>query len=220
MFTLDQVVPWGRSFEEYSRMFAITDADLARRIAGCGDGPASFNAEATRRGARVVSLDPLYRWSVDEIRGRIAATCDQVLDQTRQHAHEFVWGGAIGSVEELGRLRMRAMEQFAADYDDGKSAGRYVDASLPSLPFADGAFDLALCSHYLFLYSTQVSEALHLAGVREMCRVAAEVRIFPLLSLGGERSPGPVSRRRSSACRTSSGVAPTKCSESSRPLET
>jgi hypothetical protein len=126
---------------------------------------------------------------VDEIRGRIAATCDQVLDQTRQHAHEFVWGGAIGSVEELGRLRMRAMEQFAADYDDGKSAGRYVDASLPSLPFADGAFDLALCSHYLFLYSTQVSEALHLAGVREMCRVAAEVRIFPLLSLGGERSP-------------------------------
>ena len=44
MFALDQVVPWGRSFDEYRRMFALTDADLSRVILGCGDGPASFNA--------------------------------------------------------------------------------------------------------------------------------------------------------------------------------
>jgi hypothetical protein len=55
MFTLDQVVPWGRSFAEYRRMFALTDAELGLRIIGCGDGPASFNAEATRRGTAVVS---------------------------------------------------------------------------------------------------------------------------------------------------------------------
>jgi len=53
MFTLDQVVPWGRSFDEYRRMFALTDAELGLRIIGCGDGPASFNAEATRRGTAV-----------------------------------------------------------------------------------------------------------------------------------------------------------------------
>ena len=84
---------------------------------------------------------------------------------------------------------MRAMELFLADYDAGRSHGRYVDAALPGLPFPDGAFDLALCSHYLFLYSAQVSEALHVASVREMCRVASEVRIFPLIALGGARSP-------------------------------
>ncbi len=48
MFTLDHVVPWGRSFEEYRAMFAIDDRDLDGGILGCGDGPASFNAEATR----------------------------------------------------------------------------------------------------------------------------------------------------------------------------
>jgi hypothetical protein len=58
----------------------------------------------------------------------------------------------------------------------------------PALPFDDRAFDIALCSHFLFLYSTQLGEAFHRAAVREMCRVAGQVRIFPLLTLGGERS--------------------------------
>ena len=39
MFTLDQVVPWGRSFDEYRRMFALTEEDLDQTIIGCGDGP-------------------------------------------------------------------------------------------------------------------------------------------------------------------------------------
>ena len=54
MFTLDHVVPWGRSFASDRRMFALTDDDLARKIVGCGDGPASFNAEATRLGSAVI----------------------------------------------------------------------------------------------------------------------------------------------------------------------
>jgi hypothetical protein len=67
MFTLDQVVPWGRSYEEYRQMFALTDGDLGLRVLGCADGPASFNAEATSRGHLVVSADPLYRFSVNDI---------------------------------------------------------------------------------------------------------------------------------------------------------
>ena len=50
------------------------------------------------------------------------------------------------------------------------------------LPFNDGAFDLALCSHFPFLYSTQLGEAFHRAALREMCRVAVEVGVFPLLA--------------------------------------
>ena len=37
---LNEVIRWGRSFEEYRRMFALTDEDLAGRILGCGNGPA------------------------------------------------------------------------------------------------------------------------------------------------------------------------------------
>lgn len=188
MFTLDQVVPWGRSFDEYRRMFALTEADLRLSIVGCGDGPASFNAEATRRGARVTSVDPIYRWETAQIRERIEHTSEDVLDQTRRNAHEFVWD-SIRSVEELGQVRMAAMQDFLDDYGPGKIQGRYVDAGLPMLPFSDGAFDLALCSHFLFLYTTRLGEAFHRSAIRELCRVAEEVRIFPLLALGGDRSP-------------------------------
>src|SRR5262249_2262982 len=67
--------------------------------------------------------------------------------------------------------------------------GRYVPAELPSLPFGDREFDLALCSHLLFLYSTQLGEAFHRASVLELGRVAREVRVFPLLALRGAPSP-------------------------------
>jgi SAM-dependent methyltransferase len=111
-----------------------------------------------------------------------------MLEQTRQNADDFVWT-AIRSVEELGELRMAAMSEFLEDFPRGKAEGRYIDAELPALPFADDSFDLAVCSHFLFLYSTQLGAAFHRSAIREMCRVAAEVRIFPLLRLGGERSP-------------------------------
>lgn len=188
MFTLDNVVPWGRSFDEYLRMFALSDADLRLRTLACADGPASFNAEATRRGGTVVSADPLYRWDVREIRGRIDATRDRILDEARRNADDFVWD-SIRSVEELGRVRAAAMDDFLDDYPEGRTEGRYVDAALPALPFADGSFELAVCSHFLFLYSKQHDAAFHRDAILEMCRVAGEARVFPLVALGGGRSP-------------------------------
>jgi hypothetical protein len=189
MFALDKVVPWGRSFDEYCRMFALTKGDLSRAILGCADGPASFNAEATHRGSSVVSCDPIYCLDRGSIEKRVAATYDDIIEQTRLNADAFVWGSGIHTVEELGAVRMAAMQIFLGDYDSGKAAGRYVDGELPRLPFANATFDLALCSHFLFLYSEHVGEAFHQAAVRELCRVAGEVRIFPLVTLGGDRSP-------------------------------
>jgi hypothetical protein len=188
MFTLEHVVPWGRSFDEYRRMFALTDADLRLQILGCADGPASFNAEATRAGAHVISCDPIYRWSAQEIRGRVDATYDLVLEETRRNAHEFVWD-SIRSIDELGRVRMSAMQTFLNDYSSPVARVRYVASELPALPFVDASFDLALCSHFLFLYSGQLNETFHRSAILEMCRVAREVRVFPLLALGGTRSP-------------------------------
>lgn len=186
-FTLENIVPWGRSFDEYVAMFALSDDDLERHILGCGDGPASFNARLKKRGGQVVSVDPLYRFSAEDIRRRIGETFDQVMEQTRKNRQEFIWT-SIGSVAELGRRRMAAMEEFLVDYCRGLEEGRYLAGELPHLPFADAEFDLALCSHLLFLYSEQLSRDFHIAAIREMCRVAREVRIFPLLELGSEKS--------------------------------
>lgn len=182
-FTLSEIVPWGRSYDEYLAIFSLSPEDLQGKILGCSDGPASFNAVLTAKGGSITSVDPAYAFSIEELQQRIAETCETVLEQIRKNKDEFVWEH-ITSVEELGRIRMAAMEEFLRDFDRGKTEGRYVNGSLPRLNFADRAFNLALCSHFLFLYSEQLSEEFHLAAIKELCRVAEEVRIFPLLELG------------------------------------
>jgi hypothetical protein len=186
-FSLDEIVPWGRSFDEYAGMFGLTETDLSGRILGCGDGPASFNAEASQRGHRVVSCDPIYGFSAAQTERRIHETYDTILKELHPHMDNFIWD-TFGSPEGLGKARMVAMRSFLADYERGKQEGRYVNAGLPSLPFPDRRFDLALCSHLLFLYSDHLSLEFHREAIAEMCRVAKEVRIFPLLDLGSQES--------------------------------
>jgi len=186
-FTLSEVVPWGRSYDEYISMFSLSRADLKQRILGCGDGPASFNSTLSSNGGSVVSVDPLYAFTAEEIRSRIRETYDKVLDQTRKNIDEFVWEN-ISSVDELGRVRMAAMGAFLKDFEKGKTEGRYISGSLPNLPFKDKEFDIALCSHFLFLYSEQLSADFHLVSIKELCRVAQEARVFPLLELGSRMS--------------------------------
>lgn len=169
-------------------MFALTDEDLAGSILGCGDGPASFNAEATARGHAVTSCDPIYDFSPAEIDRRIGVCYDDVITQVRQNPEGFVWD-QFHNPGHLGECRLAAMRRFLADFEAGKAQGRYVTAALPSLPFEDGRFDLALASHLLFLYSERLDFEFHRAAIEELQRVAKEVRIFPLLTLAGKLSP-------------------------------
>jgi hypothetical protein len=85
------VVPWGRSLDEYRKMFALTSEDLRGRILDCGVEPASFNVEATGAGHQVISCDPLYRLSADAIRRRVEETADTLLANVREYADRFVW---------------------------------------------------------------------------------------------------------------------------------
>lgn len=64
---LEKVVPFGRSLDEYIKMFNLSPSDFKKRILGVADGPASFNAEATKIGGMVTSIDPLYQFSEREI---------------------------------------------------------------------------------------------------------------------------------------------------------
>lgn len=189
-FRYEEAVPWGRSFDEYRRMFSLSDDDLKLKILGCGDGPASFNAHLTARGGHVVSCDPLYQFSAEQIRQRIDATYETVISQTRQNQERFVWN-VIASPDELGRVRMAAMNDFLDDYTqmDGTQNSRYVTAELPDLPFPDKSFDLAVCSHFLFLYSDNFSLEFHQQSIEAMCRAAREARIFPILNYNATLSP-------------------------------
>jgi len=185
---LKNIVPWGRCFEEYQKMFSLTDSDLQKSILGCGDGPASFNAELTARGGNIISIDPVYQFDTASLRSRIAEVYDEIMPQMEENKDQYIWD-SIPSVPALGKTRTNAMTRFIKGYDEGKQSGRYMNESLPKLSFSDDQFDLALCSHYLFLYSEHVSLNEHIASIKELCRVAREVRIYPLLALNGEVSP-------------------------------
>lgn len=184
---LEEVVLWGRTLEEYKSMFSLSETDLNAKILGCGDGPASFNAEMTELGHSVVSIDPVYQFSAEQIEQRVRATYEPVISQVKQNSSNYIWKN-FRDADELGKARLNAMEKFLLDYEFGKNAGRYLYQSLPSLEFVDDRFELCVCSHLLFLYSEQLSLDFHVASIHELLRIAPEVRIFPLLKLDGEPS--------------------------------
>ena len=186
--TLEAVVPWGRSLAEYIKMFDLKPDDLQLSILDCAGGPSSFNAEITQQGYKVISCDPVYQFTIDEIAQRIEDTYSTIIDGVGANFDCYVWED-IKSPEELGQVRMAAMQQFLKDFPLGLAEGRYLVEGLPVLPFNSNQFDLALCSHFLFTYSAQLSAEFHLASILEMSRVATEVRIFPILNISGEVSP-------------------------------
>ncbi|MBN2736446.1 MAG: hypothetical protein JXR70_05655 [Spirochaetales bacterium] len=186
-YQISSVVPWGRNLNEYKKMFSLSEADLDKKIIGFGDGPASFNCEMTRLGKQVVSLDPVYQVSKQEIQQRILESKDEVIDQTRKNMENFTWKN-IKSVEELESIRMKAMELFVSDFEKGKTEGRYVAHSLPgATPYGPMEWDLGLSSHFLILYS-QLGLDFHIDSIIEMLRVCKEIRIFPLLDLDARPS--------------------------------
>ena len=187
-FHYEDIIPWGRSFDEYLGMFNLSEDDLARDIVGVGDGPASFNSLMHQRGTPIVSVDPIYRYSEAELRQRIQETYNDVIAQARQNRDKFVWTH-ISSVDELAEIRMQAMEAFCRDFENGKQQGRYIDASLPDLPFPDVHFDLVLSAHLLFFYSANRDLAFHLDAIRELLRIGTEVRIFPIVDVNSNPSP-------------------------------
>lgn len=180
----DDFLTIGRTFAEYAAMFDL-DADrlAGRRVLDCPSGVGSFVATARERGVSAVGADILYDHPRAAIARRAREDRAATVDQLRERRDLFAWDwyGDLGS--RADHLR-RASETFLADYPDGP----YVAAGLPALPFPDDSFDLALSANLLFLYDDRLGEAFHAAALRELVRVAGEVRVFPLASLDTERS--------------------------------
>jgi hypothetical protein len=186
-FELKNVVPWGRSLEEYIKFFNLTDSDLNNRIISFGDGPASFNSEMTKLDKMVVSLDPIYQFTKAELKQRIDETKETVIEQMRTNQRNFVWK-SIKNIDELEQIRMGAMAKFVDDFEMGKEQQRYMYHELPSqTKYNPQEFDLGLSSHFLILYS-QLGLDFHIQSISEMLRICKEIRIFPILNLNATKS--------------------------------
>ncbi|NEQ49614.1 MAG: SAM-dependent methyltransferase [Leptolyngbya sp. SIO3F4] len=185
---LDSVVPFGRSFDEYVEIFDLTKVDLQKSILSVADGPASFNAEGTRLGHHIKSVDPLYCFKASEIKQRFDAVVDNIISQVENTPDDWVWS-YHNSPSDLRKNRETAIQKFCQDFEQSNTEGRYDVGELPQLNYPDASYELGLCSHFLFLYSEQFDRTFHLNSIREMLRVCKEVRIFPLLTLSLQPSP-------------------------------
>lgn len=186
-FMLNGVVPWGRNLDEYKKMFLLEEEDLQKRIAGFGDGPASFNYEAYCLGHNVISYDPIYQFSRDQLKKRIDEVRETVMRQMKENMDNYVWT-KIKNLNQLEEVRMSAMKLFLADFESGKAEGRYVYHELPNrLPVADDSYDLGLSSHFLLMY-TSLGYDFHIKAISEMLRVCKEIRIFPIVDLDAKQT--------------------------------
>lgn len=186
-FKLSSVVPWGRNFYEYKLMFALDDNDLKKKIAGFGDGPASFNYEASKLGYDITSFDPIYQFSADELRRRIEEVRSIVMQQMRENTENYVWTHIKG-LDELENVRMSAMRLFLDDFENGRLERRYIYHQLPEkLPYEAHAFDIGLSSHFLLMY-TSLGYDFHIQAMTEMLRVCDEIRIFPIVDLDANKT--------------------------------
>ena len=186
-FQLGGIVPWGRGAAEYQAFFRLAGLPANSRVLDCGGGPASFAAEWAARGRFVVSADPLYRQTPEQIAAGFELTAARMLRGMRGAHARFDWS-FYRTPEEVVERRRQALRGFLGDLQSPARAGRYVAARLPWLPFHADAFDLVLCSHLLFLYADEISTEMHVDWIRELLRVGREVRIFPLMELAGRES--------------------------------
>lgn len=186
-FKLNSVVPWGRNMEEYREMFLLSENDMKKKIAGFGDGPASFNFQSTIQGYSVTSFDPIYKFTKSQLERRIKEVRKTVIQQMLENSENYIWN-KIKNIKELEEIRMGAMKLFLNDYEQGKIDGRYIYHELPNpLPFEEKTFDIGLSSHFLLMY-TSLGYDFHISAISEMLRVCSEVRIFPLCDLDSNSS--------------------------------
>lgn len=175
-----------RAYDEYIAMFDLTAKDLARPILDCAAGAASFAADATRAGARVKAVDPLYGCAWERVEQMVLAGVCRAVDNVAAEPERYDWS-RMGDPAHHREIRLSAAHRFLRDLREHPD--RYVAGSLPSLPFGTAQFELATCSHLLFTYSDALDKSFHIAALREMLRVVrCEVRVFPVVGYYGDAS--------------------------------
>lgn len=185
---LDDFIFIGRTYDEYMRMFDLQESDIAgKRILDCPGGACSFTAQASLLGANVIAADILYEFDGEVLADKGTADLVKLRNGMVGAEDDYVWT-EFGDVDGQIRIRKAALTDFIQNYRTNRQ--RYVEATLPKLPFEDNQFEIVLSAHFLFCYAELIEFDVHLATIKELLRVSAkEVRIFPLVSNGGVVHP-------------------------------
>jgi len=186
---------WGHSLNDYMEMFNLSDKVLQeKRLIEYGAGVTSFNAQMNEKGYTALSIDPMYRLSLAEIKAKADEIFDTTVAKIKANKDKYNWK-SYGDLTNLLEQRRQGMNIFYDDYEQGKADGRYMVIEEGSvLALENYTYDLALVTHHLFVNFADRGVEEHVALIQEMIRVAGEVRVFPLLNKYGQISQllGPV----------------------------
>lgn len=187
----DVVPGWIYGLAEYQQIFALEETDLTKSILDFPGSIGSFNAEMQAKGRSVTSGDAIYNLSFDAMQV-FAEKLFQANQDNLRAQPQLLQDAAAGFEETLSAWEMHKA-LFLADYAKGISEKRYQSVLMPHLPYQDHQFQLALCSDYVFHRFAQ-NDCTPENVVAELCRVAEEVRVFPLLDDAGDvaASLGPL----------------------------
>ena len=190
-FSLDHVIFFGRTWDECLGMYAIEESDLVgKRTLDCPGGPDALVAEGLKRGLDLHAVDPQYSDEPDvlEARGH-----QEITDAMKAWQEDPDHNWDQNEADEYERLKLEALDAFILSYRDNRD--RFLPGALPNIPYQDDAFDLILSGHFLFAYASLDHGGLmsidsldldfHIRSVREMVRVAPEVRLYPTYALSG-----------------------------------
>ncbi|MDI9819386.1 MULTISPECIES: hypothetical protein [unclassified Legionella] len=188
-----KLVLWGHHMDEYQEMFDLAGIGKTASILEYGCGPSAVNVELTGQSRRIVSCDPLFNLDKATLYSKVELVFADMVNKITRDQEKFDFS-LYGSLDTLISKRRDGMEQFFKDYIEGKKEKRYCGINSYVLPFSDFSFDYALSSHYLFADLDDQDVEFHLEVIRELARVAKEVRIFPLIDRHEKPSPflGPV----------------------------
>lgn len=184
---------WIYNLEDYRRIFSLSDGDLKRKILDFPGGVSSFNAEMHALDHQVVSGDASYNLAEEEMidhAKQILAIHENYLH--KKH-HQLLSDDSEANVQKIIKNWRANMEKFIQDYPRGIKEKRYQVMKLPKLHAEDSKFELALCSDLLF-HSQARAGYTPQQLIDELCRIALEVRVFPLLDETGQITPslGPI----------------------------
>ena len=189
-----EAVLWGHHIDDYRRMFALSDVDVTSRLLEYGCGATAVNAQFHALHHSITSCDPLFSLPKDELEVVVSTLFHEAEQHIQDAVSQYDYRD-YGSLDALIEARRKGVAECLADYQQGQKEKRYLPAELDAtLPFENFTFDLALSSYFLFSSMGSADADFHLQCIRELARVAKEVRIFPLISVDGLLSPeiGPV----------------------------
>jgi hypothetical protein len=196
-FHIPYVAFFGRTYTECLDMFAMQPADLREGpTLDCPSGPDSFVAEACAAGFEVVGCDPMYAHEPAQMRLLGRQNVDACIASIEAQPNSLTFRDYAA----FKQAKYEAIERFTADYE--RNRHRYVNASLPTLPFAGRAFHRVVAANFLFTYAhrefgglydgREFDLAFHLKSVAEIARVARhEIRLAPMGSFAPPPRPHP-----------------------------